>query len=65
MNQEPTPRQLLEQVVSRHLMREFADRNRWTYMKPLSRMDLRDAVKALRYIRSPKKSNTTTNTTHD
>jgi hypothetical protein len=58
IDQEPTPRQLLEQVVSRHLMREFADRNRWDYMKPLSRIDLRDAVKALRYIRSPKKSST-------
>lgn len=42
---------LLEQVVRRHLHREFADRNRLTHMKPLSRLDLRDAVRALRSIR--------------
>ena len=42
---------LLEQVVRRHLMREFADRNRFTYVKPLPRADIRDAVKALRTIK--------------
>ena len=46
---------LMEQVVARHLMREFADRNRLTYMKPLTRTDLRDAVAALRLIRNQTK----------
>lgn len=46
---------LMEQVVARHLMREFADRNRLTYMKPLTRADLRDAVAALRLIRNQTK----------
>lgn len=43
--------ELLEQVVRRHLIREFADRNRFTYIKPLPRADIRDAVKALRTIK--------------
>lgn len=42
---------LLEQVVRRHLIREYADRNRFTYVKPLPRADIRDAVKALRTIK--------------
>ena len=44
--------ELLEQVVRRHLIREFADRNRFTYIKPLPRADIRDAVKALRTIKN-------------
>ena len=43
--------ELLEQVVRRHLISEFADRNRFTYIKPLPRADIRDAVKALRTIK--------------
>lgn len=43
--------ELLEQVVQRHLVREYADRNRFTYVKPLPRADIRDAVRALRSIR--------------
>lgn len=43
--------ELLEQVVRRHLIREYSDRNRFTYVKPLPRADIRDAVKALRSIR--------------
>ena len=43
--------ELIEQVVRRHLIREFADRNRFTYIKPLPRADIRDAVKALRTIK--------------
>jgi hypothetical protein len=43
--------ELLEQVVRRHLMREYADRNRFTYIKPLPRADIRDAIKALRTIK--------------
>lgn len=52
-----TPEQhtLVEQVLSRHLMREFADRNRLSLMKPLTRTDLRDAVAALRLIRNQTK----------
>jgi hypothetical protein len=46
---------LIKQVVARHLMREFADRNRLTHMKPLTRTDLRDAVAALRLIRNQTK----------
>ena len=43
---------LIEQVLTRHLMREFLDRNRLTHMKPLARTDLRDAVKAVRIVRN-------------
>lgn len=45
---------LLDQVLSRHVMREFDDRNRLHYCKPMARTDLRDAVKALRFIRKKK-----------
>ena len=57
---------LMEQVVARHLMREFADRNRLTYMKPLTRTDLRDAVAALRLIinQTKQQPSCTPNTSH-
>jgi hypothetical protein len=47
---------LIEQVLSRHLMREFADRNRLEFIKPLTRTDLRDAVTALRIIKTKLKN---------
>ena len=47
---------LIEQVLARHLMREYADRNRLEFMKPLTRTDLRDAVTALRIIRTKLKN---------
>lgn len=43
--------ELLDQVLSRHIMREFDDRNRLQYIKPMNRSDIRDAIKALRFIR--------------
>lgn len=54
-----------EQVLARHLMREFADRNRLLYMKPLTRTDLRDAVTALRIVRNQiKQQQCNQNTSH-
>jgi hypothetical protein len=44
----------LEMVLRRHMLREFKDRNNLSYMKPLTRMDVRDAVKAIRYIKQAK-----------
>jgi hypothetical protein len=41
-------------VLRRHMLREFKDRNNLSYMKPLTRMDVRDAVKAIRYIKQAK-----------
>tara|TARA_R110000868_G_scaffold201206_1_gene448780 strand:- start:611 stop:832 length:222 start_codon:yes stop_codon:yes gene_type:complete len=40
----------LEMVLRRHVMREFKARNIHPLIKPLQRLDVRDAVKALRMI---------------
>lgn len=58
----PEEHTLVEQVLARHLMREFADRNRLTFIKPLTRTDLRDAVTALRLIRNQTKQCSNQNT---
>jgi hypothetical protein len=44
----------LEMVLMRHITREFKDRNSRPFIKPLQRLDIRDAVKALRSIKSSK-----------
>lgn len=42
----------VEMVLRRHIMREFKDRNVHPFIKPLQRLDVRDAIKALRSIRN-------------
>ena len=44
----------LELVLMRHITREFKDRNSRPFVKPLQRLDVRDAIKALRSIKSSK-----------
>jgi hypothetical protein len=44
----------LEMVLHRHMLREFKDRNKLSYMKPLTRLDVRDALRAIRYVRGAK-----------
>jgi hypothetical protein len=44
----------LEMVLMRHITREFKDRNSRPFIKPLQRLDVRDAVKALRTIKTSK-----------
>ena len=44
----------LELVLMRHITREFKDRNSRPFIKPLQRLDVRDAIKALRSIKSSK-----------
>jgi hypothetical protein len=41
----------VETVLARHIRREFKDRHKLWMIKPLIRMDIRDAVKALRTMR--------------
>ena len=44
----------LELVLMRHITREFKDRNSRPFIKALQRLDVRDAVKALRAIKQSK-----------
>lgn len=44
----------LELVLMRHITREFKDRNSRPFVKALQRLDVRDAVKALRAIKQSK-----------
>ena len=44
----------LELVLMRHVTREFKDRNSRPFVKALQRLDVRDAVKALRAVKSSK-----------
>lgn len=41
----------VERVITRHIRREFRDRNKLWFVKSLTRMDIRDAVSALRIMR--------------
>ena len=41
----------LETVLRRHVLREFKARNTHPFIKPLQRLDVRDAVRALRMIK--------------
>ena len=41
----------LEMVLRRHVLREFKARNTHPFIKPLQRLDVRDAIKALRMIK--------------
>lgn len=44
----------LEAVLRRHIYREFKERNLHPFVKPLQRLDIRDAIKSLRSIRNSK-----------
>jgi AraC-like DNA-binding protein len=42
----------VEIVLRRHIMREFKDRHQHNLLKSLQRMDIRDAVRALKTIKN-------------